>query len=43
MLTAFAVVVVVSETLVDAGSDVVDSGAVTVDEVISTLTSFVKL
>ena len=43
MLTGFAVVPVVSATLVDSGCDVVNSGAVTVVELISTRTPFLML
>jgi len=39
-LTGFAVVDVVSATLVETVSDVVDDSAVTVDELTSTRTSF---
>jgi len=43
MLTGFAVVPVVSATLVDSACDVVDSSAVTVGELFSTRTAFLKL
>ena len=43
MLTGFAVVPVVSATLVDSACDVVDSSAVTVGVLISARTAFLKL